>query len=89
MPSLKLEKEVNVKLNTDTDLLITGGPYLYFMNGNAGPVAGSDWHLITGPQVVPAGVGAYLTAYQEGVELVVSGFTPGTGPATAPFTILS
>lgn len=88
MPLLALEKDVNVKLNTDYDLLITGGPYLYFMNGNAAPVADSDWHLITGPQVVPAGVGAYLTAYQEGVTLVVSAFTPDSGPSTPPFTVL-
>lgn len=81
MPALNLKKGDVYRLNTTYDLLITGGPYLFFMGGNTAPAADSGWHLLTGPQVVPKGIGAHITAYQKGSAVTVSAFTPsGTAP---------
>lgn len=83
-----LQEGTVLKLNTSYDLLIVGGPYRLFMGGSAAPGADSDWSWVTGPQVVPQGVGAYITAFQEGVTVSLSLFLPsGTAPAD-PFTVV-
>ncbi len=76
MAQVTVKKGTVQKLNTQFALLITGGPYLYIMNGNVAPKAGDAWHVITGPQVVPQGVGAWITGFEGDQELVISAFTP-------------
>ena len=69
------------KLNTEYALLITGGPYRFFMNGTEVPDSKSAWHMLTGPQVVPQGVAAYIKAYEANKEVVISAFVPaGSAP---------
>ena len=86
MSKVSLQKGAVVKLNTQYALLITGGPYLFLLNGNVTPDADDYWHVITGPQVVPQGVGAYIMAYENTKELAISAFTPSD---TAPVNPVS
>lgn len=77
------------KLNTEYALLITGGPYRFFMNGNEAPDDESPSHLLTGPQVVPQGVGAYVKAYDQDRVLVVSAYVPSDTAPVIPFDVAS
>lgn len=61
--SVTLTKNTWIQLNTEYPVLITGGPYRLFMNGNEAPDDDSPSHLMSKVRTIPAGVGAYIKGY--------------------------
>lgn len=77
------------QLNTEYAVLITGGPFRLFMNGNEAPDAESPSHMLTGPITIPQGVGAFVKAYDVERSVVVSNYVPSTEAPVIPFDVAS
>lgn len=65
-------------------VLITGGRFRLFMNGNTAPVAGSKSHAINGPYTIAKGLGAYITADGPDATVVASVLLQSSSPPVSP-----